>query len=77
MNKLIISILRTYKKFVSPVLTAVFGGACRFSPSCSDYTIEACGKFGTMRGIYLGLKRVSRCHPWGGFGYDRVIAHKL
>ena len=45
---------------------------CRYSPSCSQYAIEALGKHGTIRGGWLALKRLLRCHPWGGSGYDPV-----
>lgn len=50
----------------------LFGKACRFTPTCSSYTIEALERFGTVKGLWLGLKRVSRCHPLGGFGHDPV-----
>lgn len=46
--------------------------ACRYTPSCSQYTIDAVIKYGAMKGTWLGLKRISRCHPWGGHGYDPV-----
>jgi putative membrane protein insertion efficiency factor len=71
-NKLIISALKIYKKFISPVLERVFGKACRFTPTCSEYIIVALEKFGTKRGLKLGVKRVLKCHPWGGSGYDPV-----
>jgi uncharacterized protein len=46
------------------------GGQCRFSPSCSQYAIDAINKYGPMRGSLKALRRISRCHPWGGSGYD-------
>jgi uncharacterized protein len=61
-----------YKKFVSPVLEVLFGKACRFTPSCSQYTIEALEKHGAGRGLSLGIKRFLKCHPWGGSGFDPV-----
>lgn len=72
MKKFLIFVLGLYKKFVSPVLEALFGKACRFTPSCSQYTIEALEKYGAGRGFSLGIKRFLKCHPWGGSGYDPV-----
>jgi hypothetical protein len=46
------------------------GGHCRFTPSCSQYAIDAINKYGPMRGGYKALVRICRCHPWGGRGYD-------
>lgn len=72
MNKLIIRILKLYKKFVSPVAENLFGNACRFTPTCSEYTIGALERFGTKKGLTLGIKRLMKCHPWGGSGYNPV-----
>lgn len=49
---------------------------CRFEPTCSDYTIQAIAEHGVIKGIILGIKRISRCHPWGGFGYDPVPSNQ-
>ncbi len=46
--------------------------SCRFAPSCSQYAIEALGKYGAIKGSWLATKRIMRCHPWGGHGYDPV-----
>ena len=46
------------------------GGQCRYHPTCSQYAIDAINKYGAMRGGWLALKRIARCHPWGGEGYD-------
>ena len=49
---------------------ALMGGCCRYAPSCSQYMIEAVRRYGPWRGAWRGARRVARCHPWGGFGYD-------
>ena len=46
------------------------GGQCRFHPTCSEYMIQSVRKYGPMAGAWSGLKRIARCHPWGGGGYD-------
>jgi uncharacterized protein len=76
MKRPVLGVLRFYKKFVSPVLENIFGRACRFTPTCSEYTIVALEKFGTAKGLSLGIKRFLRCHPWGGSGYDPVPSIK-
>ena len=60
--------VRAYQLCLSPVLPP----SCRFLPSCSDYAIEAIGRHGAVRGVGLALRRLVRCHPWGGSGYDPV-----
>ena len=65
---LFIYLIKFYKKCISPWLP----GACRFQPTCSEYMIEAIEKHGIIYGIYLGIKRLLRCHPWGGSGFDPV-----
>lgn len=61
-------LIRFYQYCLSPFLPKV----CRFEPSCSVYAVEAFQKHGPFRGFYLTVKRISRCHPWGGSGYDPV-----
>jgi putative membrane protein insertion efficiency factor len=61
-------LVRAYQLTVSPLLPA----ACRFEPSCSRYAMEALTRHGALRGSLLTLKRLGRCHPWGGMGYDPV-----
>ncbi|MDD5349536.1 MAG: membrane protein insertion efficiency factor YidD [Chthoniobacteraceae bacterium] len=70
----VLTLIRVYQVGVSPVLTAIAGprGGCRFEPSCSRYCAEAVERFGVWRGGWLGLKRIARCHPWGGQGLDPV-----
>jgi putative membrane protein insertion efficiency factor len=68
-------LLRLYRGFISPVLTALFaplGFGCRFTPTCSRYAVEAVRVHGAWRGSWLSVRRVCRCHPWGGFGEDPV-----
>ncbi|MCX8147786.1 MAG: membrane protein insertion efficiency factor YidD [Thermaurantimonas sp.] len=60
--------VRSYQYFFSPFLPKV----CRHTPSCSEYMIEAVQVWGPLKGTWLGLKRLSRCHPWGTYGYDPV-----
>jgi len=66
--KPLIGLVRFYRLAVSPWL----GGNCRFQPTCSTYAIEALQTHGVLRGGWLATKRISRCHPWGGSGYDPV-----
>ena len=72
MKKITLGFLVFYKKVVSPVFEGLFGKACRFTPTCSEYTISALEKFGFKKGLALGFKRVFSCHPWGGSGWDPV-----
>jgi len=67
-------LIRGYQLLVSPVLTLIFGPGCgcRFQPTCSHYVLEAVETHGTLRGGWLGVKRLARCHPWGGSGFDPV-----
>ncbi|MFC4351980.1 membrane protein insertion efficiency factor YidD [Fodinicurvata halophila] len=64
--------IRVYQWVISPVLPA----SCRYSPSCSAYGVEALRRHGPLRGGWLTLRRILRCHPWGGMGYDPVPEHK-
>ncbi len=61
-------LIRFYQMFISPILPP----SCRYTPTCSAYTLEALKKYGLLKGGYLGLKRILSCHPWGGSGYDPV-----
>ena len=61
-------LVRFYQLAVSPHLP----GTCRFHPSCSSYALEALERYGIFKGLYLTLRRIFRCRPWGGSGYDPV-----
>lgn len=65
---LLIAPIRFYRYFLSPWL----GWSCRFTPTCSVYTIEAIETHGALKGSWLGMKRIGRCHPWCKGGYDPV-----
>ena len=67
-NWIIIIPIRLYQHLLSPLP----GKNCRFRPSCSNYMIEAVNEWGIFYGVFLGIKRISRCHPWGGHGDDPV-----
>ena len=68
MRTLLILLVRAYQVTLSPL----FSGCCRFEPSCSNYMIEALQRHGVFKGLYLGIRRLLRCHPFGGSGYDPV-----
>ncbi len=60
--------VRVYQLVLSPLLPPT----CRYTPTCSSYMIQAIQEWGALKGTWLGLKRIARCHPWGGRGYDPV-----
>jgi len=64
----LIQVVRLYRLAISPWL----GANCRFDPTCSTYAIEALQVHGILKGTWLAVKRIGRCHPWGGSGYDPV-----
>ena len=70
--RLALAVLRAYKLLLSPL----FAGSCRFHPSCSTYMADAIRIHGVMRGGWLGLRRLGRCHPFGSSGYDPVPARR-
>lgn len=71
-KKLAVIPIRIYQWVISPWL----GKNCRHEPTCSNYTIEAIHEWGVMKGSWLGIKRIAKCHPWGTFGYDPVPKKK-
>jgi putative membrane protein insertion efficiency factor len=68
MKTIVMALIRLYQNTLSRVLPP----ACRFYPSCSQYTYEAIGRYGFWRGSWLGVKRIARCHPFNPGGYDPV-----
>ena len=68
MSILLRGLIRLYQLFVSPLLLP----SCRYLPSCSDYAAEAVARHGAWKGSLLAARRLARCHPWGGSGYDPV-----
>lgn len=68
MKWLLIKFFRLYQLLLSPMLP----NACRYTPTCSQYAIEAVTKYGAFKGGWMALKRILSCHPWGGHGYDPV-----
>ncbi len=68
MQELVIALLRTYKRCISPLLPS----ACRFYPTCSEYMLQAVEKYGAWRGVWMGARRLLRCHPFHHGGFDPV-----
>lgn len=66
--RLLITACRTYKRYISPCLPP----ACRYTPTCSEYATDALTIHGAGKGSWLAMKRICRCHPWGGQGHDPV-----
>ncbi len=65
---LLIKLIKIYKFLISPLL----GNSCRYFPTCSEYSIESLKSYGLFKGLYLSLKRILSCHPWGNGGFDPV-----
>jgi len=72
MSKLINLIFILPIKMYQIMLSPLIGPSCRFNPTCSNYAIQAISKYGALKGLYLALKRIIRCHPWGESGNDPV-----
>ncbi len=68
MQAILVLILRGYKLLISPLLPS----ACRYHPTCSEYMLEAVARYGAVKGTWMGLKRLGRCHPFHEGGYDPV-----
>jgi putative membrane protein insertion efficiency factor len=70
----IVLLIRFYRLVLSPLKNVLFGsgGSCRFTPTCSEFTLDAVRTHGAIGGTWLGLRRLFRCHPWGACGHDPV-----
>ena len=67
-NHILINLIKGYKFLISPLL----GNSCRYLPTCSEYSIEALKTYGFFKGLFLSIKRILSCHPWGQGGFDPV-----
>ena len=72
MRKLFTTLLILPIRFYRAAISPMFPPACRYVPTCSQYAIEAITKYGLLKGLWLAVKRILRCHPWGGSGFDPV-----
>ena len=70
-SRIALAFVRVYKIVLSPL----FAGSCRYTPGCADYMSESISRFGFVRGGWLGTKRLCKCHPLGGHGFDPVPTH--
>ncbi|MBP7963064.1 MAG: membrane protein insertion efficiency factor YidD [Caldilineaceae bacterium] len=68
MKRVVLAIIGFYQRFISPLM----GSNCRYHPTCSAYTYQAIDKYGVGKGGWMGIKRISRCHPWHPGGFDPV-----
>ncbi len=73
-TRIALLMLRVYRAIVSPLIMGLYGPACRFQPSCSEYAQAAIATYGVMRGSAMAARRLARCHPLGGHGHDPVPA---
>lgn len=72
MKKFLIALLILPIKFYQLCISPIKANSCRYTPTCSEYAIQALKKHGPLKGLYLALKRILSCNPWGGSGYDPV-----
>ena len=72
LSRLLRTILLVLIRFYQLVISPLFPVSCRYAPSCSDYAVDAVARFGVFRGSWMAAKRICRCHPWGGTGFDPV-----
>ena len=64
----LVFLVKIYQRIISPL----FPPTCRYTPTCSEYAIQSLKKYGIIKGVYLSIKRIVNCHPWGGSGYAPV-----
>tara|TARA_B110000444_G_scaffold260838_1_gene309495 strand:+ start:7869 stop:8099 length:231 start_codon:yes stop_codon:yes gene_type:complete len=67
-NSVLLFVIYLYQNLISPIL----GPKCRFTPTCSNYSVAALKKYGPIKGVWISLTRIFKCHPWGGKGFDPV-----
>ena len=72
LNKILIFPLILLVKIYQSIISPLFPPTCRYTPTCSEYAIQSLKKHGLIKGVYLSIKRVVNCHPWGGSGYDPI-----
>ncbi|MBN2742739.1 MAG: membrane protein insertion efficiency factor YidD [Marinilabiliaceae bacterium] len=72
MRKALVWLLILPVRFYQLVISPMSGPSCRYTPTCSAYAVEALKKHGPLKGLWLSVKRILSCHPWGGHGYDPV-----
>ena len=68
LSYIFLALIGFYRRSISPMLPP----SCRYTPTCSQYAVEAIQRHGALKGLYLAIRRILRCHPWGGYGYDPV-----
>ncbi|MBC8244450.1 MAG: membrane protein insertion efficiency factor YidD [Verrucomicrobia bacterium] len=75
----LVLLIRSYQLALSPLKNGLFGpgGSCRYTPTCSEFALEAVRTHGALRGVWLGLRRLLQCHPWGNCGHDPVPAKRV
>ena len=72
LNLPVVILVKLYQYIISPI----FPASCRYTPTCSNYMLDALKEWGVIKGTFLGLKRILSCHPWGGHGHDPVPKKK-
>ena len=72
LNLPVVILVKLYQYIISPI----FPASCRYTPTCSNYMLDALKEWGVIKGTFLGLKRILSCHPWGGHGHDPVPTKK-
>jgi putative membrane protein insertion efficiency factor len=72
LNTLVAYMAKGFIKFYRYIVSPMFAPSCRFQPTCSSYALKAIDRFGGLKGVWLAMRRIGRCHPWGGQGFDPV-----